>query len=110
MYLYGLDFELWTDHKPLEFIYSAQSRPSARIERWVLQLQPYSFSAKYLLGSTNIEDALSRLTKTEQPQPRNVAEEYIRFVANTAVPPAMSTEEIEEEYAVDKELKYQVKL
>ena len=41
VYLYGVDFELWTDHKPLEFIYSARSRPSARIERWVLWLQPY---------------------------------------------------------------------
>ena len=33
VYLYGVDFELWTDHKPLEFIYSVCSRPSARIER-----------------------------------------------------------------------------
>ena len=32
VYLYGIEFELWTDHKPLEFIYSTPSRPSARIE------------------------------------------------------------------------------
>lgn len=38
VYLYGRQFELWTDHKSLEFIYSARSRPSVRIERWVLRL------------------------------------------------------------------------
>ena len=38
MYLHGIDFELIKDHKPLEVIYSPKSRPSARIERWVLRL------------------------------------------------------------------------
>ena len=104
VYLYGVDFELWTDHKPLEFIYSARSRPSARIEKLVLRLQPCSFSVKYLPGHMNIADVLSHLTKIEQAQTRNVAEEYIRFVANTAVPRAMTTEKLEEESAVDKEL------
>ena len=52
----------------------------------------------------NIADVLSCLINIEQAQTRNVAEEYIRFVANTAVPRAMTTEEIEEEFAVDEEL------
>ena len=34
VYLYELVFWLWTDHKPLEFVYAEWSRPSARIERW----------------------------------------------------------------------------
>ena len=38
-YLNGVDFELWTDRKPLKFIYSARFRPPARIETWVLWLQ-----------------------------------------------------------------------
>ena len=41
VYLHGKHFELETDHKPLEVIYSSKSQPSARIERWVLRLQPY---------------------------------------------------------------------
>ena len=104
VYLYGIEFELWTDHKPLEFIYSTRSRPSARIEQWVLWLQPYVFSVKYLPGELNIANALSRLTKIEEKESRSVAEEYIRFVANTTVPKAMSAEETERESSVDDEL------
>ena len=37
MYLSGRSFELETDHKPLERIYSRTSKPCARIERWVLR-------------------------------------------------------------------------
>ena len=33
MYLYGIEFTLLTDHKPLEIIYSTSSCNSARIER-----------------------------------------------------------------------------
>ena len=41
MYIFGRDFELETDHKPLEYIYSQKSKPSARVERWVLRLCSY---------------------------------------------------------------------
>ena len=40
IYLYGKDsFELISDHKPLEVIFGINSKPCARIERWVLRLQ-----------------------------------------------------------------------
>ncbi|MCG8113621.1 MAG: RNase H-like domain-containing protein, partial [Candidatus Thiodiazotropha taylori] len=39
VYLYGTNFELLTDHKPLETIFAPRSRSKscARIERWVLR-------------------------------------------------------------------------
>ena len=43
MYLIGTPFELITDHKGLEIIYSPKSKPSARIERWALRLQQYEY-------------------------------------------------------------------
>jgi hypothetical protein len=36
LYLYGAPFILYTDHRPLEFIYANPlSKPPARIERWI---------------------------------------------------------------------------
>ncbi len=86
LYLYGISFEILTDHKPLEIIYSSQSRPSARIERWVLRLQPYEFSVKYIPGKENIADTLSRLVQKADEASRNVAEEYVRTIATHTTP------------------------
>jgi hypothetical protein len=36
MYLIGIEFELDTNHKPLEVIYHPKAKPSARFERWAL--------------------------------------------------------------------------
>ena len=47
LYLYGTEFDLYTDHKPLEIIYSPRGKPPARIERWALRLQPYRFKIIY---------------------------------------------------------------
>ena len=48
LYLYGKEFTLITDHKPLEVIYGTKkATSSAHIERWVLRLLPYSFKVVY---------------------------------------------------------------
>lgn len=107
-YVYGVEFDLMTDHKPLEVIYGPRSKPSARIERWVLRLQPYRFRIKYIPGSRNIADSLSRLINNKPVQPRDdklKTEEYVQFVAQTATPTAISTREIERASADDEELK-----
>ena len=60
LYLYGTTFDLLSDHKPLEVIYSPTSKPPARIERWGLRLQPYTFLLQYSPAATNPADMLSR--------------------------------------------------
>lgn len=66
MYLYGTDFEILTDHKLLKFIHSNKSQPSARVNRWVLRLQPYRSTIRHIPGKENIADSLSRLTRNKQ--------------------------------------------
>ena len=43
VYLFGKKFELLTDHKALEFIFSPKFKPCARVERWVLRMQTYNY-------------------------------------------------------------------
>lgn len=95
IYLYGKPFTLYTDHKPLEIIYSPKSKPPPRIERWALRLQPYRFTIVHMAGKTNPADVLSRLPLDNQPfRERNIAEEYINYVAMNAVPKALTLEQI----------------
>ena len=105
-YIYGVPFELVTDHKPLEVIYGPKSKPCARIERWVLRMQPYKFEVKYQPGPKNIADHLSRLVKKMETEVKQSSqeEEYVRFVAVSATPNAMTTREAEEASAEDEEL------
>ena len=54
-------FRLVIDHKPLETISgNPGSKPSARIECWVLRLQPDSFKVEYRAGDENHADYMSR--------------------------------------------------
>jgi len=59
-YLYGKHFILQTDHRPLSFLSSSKNL-NARLMRWSLLLQPYSFQIEYIPGKTNFTpDFLSR--------------------------------------------------
>ena len=102
MYLYGMEVTLLTDHKPLDTIYSTGSRNAARIERWVLRLQPYKFRVLYVPG--NIADSLSRLVDKGGLSGHDDAEELIRFVAETSALVAIPIREIEDESATDPEI------
>lgn len=95
-YLYGRNFELITDHKPLEVIFSPKSKPCARIERWVLRLQSYRFKVIHKAGKNNIADPLSRLVAFE---PTNISfdeinEEYVYAVLTFSAPVAIKLSEI----------------
>ena len=105
VYLYGLQtFDLVTDHEALKVIYSRGSKPSARIERWVLRLQPHSYKVCCDASRDNIADTLSRLTTFPASEKCRYDDERVRMVALQAVPVAIKSQEIESASAEDEEL------
>ena len=71
-YIYGRTVEIFTDHKPLTSLFhEAKGVPalaSARIQRWSLTLNAYSYKLKFRSGKNNCTaDALSRLPLPDMP-------------------------------------------
>ena len=107
LYLFGHQFTLITDHKPLEIIFGhKKAKTSARIERWILRLQPYDFSVVYKAGASNPADYMSRHpTKSSVSAQEKITEKYAHCLAVNAVPKAMSMEEVIKASTDDREIK-----
>ena len=61
-YVYGTEFKLETDHKPLSYLQTAKVL-NPRIMRWALKLQPYRFRIVSIKGEENVgADYLSRIS------------------------------------------------
>lgn len=103
--LAGCSFTILTDHKPLVCIFKPESKPCARIERWVLRLQPYEFTVVYRKGKENIADPLSRLSAVDdQPETFDEdSEHYVNAVMESNAVKAVSLERIREENERDLE-------
>ena len=97
LYLYGSEFELQSDHKPLQLIFhNPKSRPSARIEHCMpLRLQSYSFTVKHTPGITNPADHMSRHPTDVQLQCHEEidADEYMKQTGRWYDAKASVTEE-----------------
>lgn len=84
MYLLGKHFDLITDCKALQFLFTSRSKPCARIERWVLRMQAFDYTVKHVPGEKNVADVFSRLS-TLKPIPFDPSEElFINEVASAA--------------------------
>ena len=67
-YLYGRSFIIYSDHKPLMYLFGEHkgilTMVSARVLRWAVTLSAYPYSIRYKPGSeVSHADALSRLPK-----------------------------------------------
>lgn len=101
-YLAGLDFELVTDHKPLETIFKPTSKPPARIERWLLRLQAFRFKVIYKPGKFNIADSFSRLCKLDVEKSFDYEGElHVFALIERNTPKAMNISEIVAESKAD---------
>lgn len=60
-YLYGHKFDIYTDHRPLVWLYQLKE-PNSKLTRWRLRLQEYDFNVIFKNGKQNVTaDALSRI-------------------------------------------------
>jgi hypothetical protein len=65
-YLYGADFKIFTDHKPLKSLFTARMK-NTKIERWAILLSEYGASIHYHQGRLNVRaDMLSRIRSCDQ--------------------------------------------
>ncbi|KAK3749040.1 hypothetical protein QZH41_005695 [Actinostola sp. cb2023] len=98
LYCYGKALTVFTDHKPLTSTFNNPlSKPTPRIERWSLRLQPYQPNIVYAPGPDNPADYISRHPKKQREvnsREKKIAEEYINFVSQHAVPIAIDLEEV----------------
>ena len=90
--------------KVFECIYNRTSKPSARIERWVLRLQGYNYKVVYWTGKGNIADALSRLNQTNPKDGSGEDVEVIRMIAEESTPIALMARDVERASENDPEL------
>lgn len=103
VYLYGTHFTLITDCKPLEYLFNrVQSKPSARIERWILRLQSFDFVVRYEPGTNNIADPLSRMSQSSEEAYGEA--DSVAWLAEEIKPAALTIEEIETATTRDDEL------
>ena len=65
-YLYGTEFDIITDHQPLQW-YFKQKNPIGRVARWIVTLMDYSPRIMYRPGRTHQNaDSLSRINHYHQ--------------------------------------------
>ena len=64
-YIYGTNFSVQTDHRPLTYLFSMKD-PSSKLTRMRLDLEEYDFDIGFLRGKNNyVADALSRISIEE---------------------------------------------
>jgi hypothetical protein len=97
LYLFGNEFELITDNRAVELIFSnPKSDPPLRIKRWALRLMDYNYKITHKPGKYNIADYLSRnpLEITDVTGQSQETENYVAFISEHAIPKAFQRDEI----------------
>lgn len=69
-YLWGAEFEIFTDHKPLTSLFRAEIR-NTKVQRWAIQISEFGAPIKYRKGKHNVRaDMLSRIASVQvKPEP-----------------------------------------
>lgn len=91
---------------------SPKAKTPARIERLRLRLQGYNFKVQYIPGKVNAADYLSKHptpTTSIACKHSQLAEEYVRYLIDNAVPKTMTLNEITDSTQKDSDLQTVIK-
>lgn len=85
-YLYGKKFKIYTDHRPLVWLFNLKE-PNSKLMRWRLKLEEYDYTIIYKSGKQNTNaDALSRIqlnaieTESILNNPGDITEDIDQFL------------------------------
>ena len=82
-YLYGTNFEVFTDNNPLTYVFTT-AKLDATGHRWLAELSNYNFSLTYRSGKKNADaDGLSRLHETAATT--LVFSDVLKAICNTVI-------------------------
>ena len=95
-YLVGRKFTIYTDHKPLMYIFGENSMTaSTRVTRWALLLSGYEYSVQYKPGKELANaDGLSRLPLSDIGQEDATSTELINLIEHLNSTPISVSESI----------------
>ena len=106
-YLYGMDFTVKTDHKPLVSLFKTTSKPPPRIENWIIRLMGYCFTVVYQPGKENGADYLSRSNPLKVKDDRSYhGEDYVNAILRKQLPKSIPTKTLQKETKKDKVLQH----
>lgn len=98
-YLYSQKFKIYTDHRPLVWLFNLKE-PNSKLVRWRLRLEEYDYEIIYKKGSLNTNaDALSRISinaiETESliNCPGNINDDIAKFLGVESLDPNIITSE-----------------
>ena len=100
-YLYGMNFTVKTDHKPLVNLFKPTSKPPPRIENWILRLMSYKFDVVYHRGKENGADYLSRSNPLLVDDRSYGKDDYINAILHAQLPKSVPKQTIQEETRKD---------
>lgn len=121
-YLFGRRFIIYTDHRPLKWLFSLKEHQNSMFIRWRTKLQDYDFDIEYKKGKLNLNaDALSRIeinpidtqsmqVNLDEPELDQLLEEFDRREelrtptleeVNRTIDPPVSRRSLSEEHDFD---------
>ena len=103
-YVADRDFTVYTDHSALKWLFNLEKLPTARLIRWVLSLQAYTFTVVHRPGIKHQNaDALSRLPRLSAVPPPLATQQHadVNVIAGERLLAAQATDtELEAIHAV----------